>query len=326
MQLVPAVTELVISELLWLNFSAPEKPVYVYLHSIGSQTPDGQAVGFDTEAYAILDTLAYIRPEIHTLALGQVTPCMHSLYSSRHCLESASSPYQECRMLVFHIMTCPEHTWDRKAHADVLQMCLVQRLSNRIRSLSTRPQLCGVSGPTACAVQAFGNAAMILASGKKGNRFALPHSRIMTAPPRINRSFGSTSNIMIKANELEYNTQTYVDFLSGYTGGCQSKPVRCSWSSSRLTLLCSMQRISVHRDRDLYNSSVSYCSVWHTDCSRPGGRSPHDMRTIPTQLKRSCAMQDVTSRRCGKMWDATGTSHQSRPLSECPTPSSRQHS
>ena len=72
LQLVPAVTELVISELLWLNFSSPEKPVYVYLHSIGSQTPDGQAVGFDTEAYAILDTLAYIRPEIHTLALGQV--------------------------------------------------------------------------------------------------------------------------------------------------------------------------------------------------------------------------------------------------------------
>lgn len=72
MQLVPAVTELVISELLWLNFSYPEKPVYVYLHSIGSQTPDGQAVGFDTEAYAILDTLSYIRPEIHTLVVGQV--------------------------------------------------------------------------------------------------------------------------------------------------------------------------------------------------------------------------------------------------------------
>ena len=71
---------------------------------------------------------------------------------------------------------------------------------------------------TSSAVQAFGNAAMILASGKKGNRFALPHSRIMTAPPRINRSFGSTSNIMIKANELEYNTQTYVEFLSKYTG------------------------------------------------------------------------------------------------------------
>jgi ATP-dependent Clp protease protease subunit len=136
LQLVPAVTELVISELLWLNYSAPEKPVYVYLNSIGSQGPDGQAVGFETEAYAILDTLAYIRPEIHTLVVGQ----------------------------------------------------------------------------------AYGNAAMILASGKKGSRFSLPNARIMTAPPRMNRSFGSVSNMMIKANELEYNTQSYVDFLAQYTG------------------------------------------------------------------------------------------------------------
>lgn len=136
MPLVPAVTELVISELLWLNYSNPEKPVYVYLNCIGSQTADGQAVGFETEAYAILDTLSYIRPEIHTLVVGQ----------------------------------------------------------------------------------AYGNAAMILASGKRGCRFSLPNARIMTAPPRLNRSFGSASNIMIKANELEYNTQTYVDFLSTFTG------------------------------------------------------------------------------------------------------------
>ncbi len=40
----------------------------------------------------------------------------------------------------------------------------------------------------------------------------------MTCPPRMNRSFGSTSDIMIKANELEYNTQMYVDFMSKYTG------------------------------------------------------------------------------------------------------------
>lgn len=136
MPLVPAVTELIISELLWLNYSSPEKPVYVYINSIGTQGPNGQAMGFETEAYAILDTLNYIRPEIHTLVVGQ----------------------------------------------------------------------------------AFGNAAMILASGKKGNRYALPNARIMTAPPRINRSFGSVSNIMIKANELENNTQTYVDFLAQYTG------------------------------------------------------------------------------------------------------------
>lgn len=41
---------------------------------------------------------------------------------------------------------------------------------------------------------------------------------MMTAPPRMNRTFGSTSNIMIKANELEYNTQMYVDFLAKFTG------------------------------------------------------------------------------------------------------------
>ena len=40
----------------------------------------------------------------------------------------------------------------------------------------------------------------------------------MTAPPRMNRTFGSTSNIMIKANELEYSTQMYVDTLARFTG------------------------------------------------------------------------------------------------------------
>lgn len=71
LQLVPAVTELVISELLWLNYNNPEKQIYVYLNSIGSQTPGGQAVGFETEAYAILDTLGYIRPDVYTLVIGQ---------------------------------------------------------------------------------------------------------------------------------------------------------------------------------------------------------------------------------------------------------------
>ncbi|GAB4813262.1 hypothetical protein N2152v2_000308 [Parachlorella kessleri] len=136
MPLVQQVTELVISELLWLNYANPEKPIYVYINSTGSQTMNGEAVGFETEAYAILDTLAYIRPDFYTLVIGQ----------------------------------------------------------------------------------AFGNAAMLLAAGKKGYRYALPHSRIMTCPPRMNRSFGSTTNVMIKANELETNTQTYVDFMSLFTG------------------------------------------------------------------------------------------------------------
>ena len=136
MPFVPSVTELIISELLWLNYAAPEKPVYLYINSTGSQNFQGEAVGFETEATAILDTLSYIRPDIYTLVIGQ----------------------------------------------------------------------------------AYGNAAMLLAAGKKGHRFALPHARIMTCPPRMNRSFGNTSNVMIKANELENATQTYVHFMSRFTG------------------------------------------------------------------------------------------------------------
>ena len=52
----------------------------------------------------------------------------------------------------------------------------------------------------------------------QGCRFSLEHARLMTAPPRMNRTFGSTSNIMIKANELEYSTQMYVDTLARFTG------------------------------------------------------------------------------------------------------------
>lgn len=129
LQLVQQVTELVISELLWLNYASPEKPIYLYINSTGgcpgrlprrclvlwraaavgsvmlpispapasaarmglwlscptatfrivhwphasplppagSQTLNGEAVGFETEAYAILATLGYIRPDIYTL-------------------------------------------------------------------------------------------------------------------------------------------------------------------------------------------------------------------------------------------------------------------
>lgn len=32
----------------------------------------GEAVGFETEATAIMDTMAYIRPDIYTLASGRL--------------------------------------------------------------------------------------------------------------------------------------------------------------------------------------------------------------------------------------------------------------
>lgn len=44
----------------------------MYINSTGSQRSDGQAVAFETDAMAILDTMNYIRPEVHTLCVGQV--------------------------------------------------------------------------------------------------------------------------------------------------------------------------------------------------------------------------------------------------------------
>jgi ATP-dependent Clp protease protease subunit len=136
MSLVPAVTELIVAELLYLGSENPEKPVYFYINSTGSQSPNGESVGFETEAYAIMDTMRYIRPEIHTVCIG-------------------------------------------KAH---------------------------------------GNAAMLLASGAKGKRYALPNSSIALHPPRLNRKVDTATNLMIQANELYDNTTTHLDFLSECTG------------------------------------------------------------------------------------------------------------
>ena len=56
---------------------------------------------------------------------------------------------------------------------------------------------------TVAVAECQGNAAMLLAAGTKGRRAALPHARMKVAPPRINREFGQTVNLMISANELQ---------------------------------------------------------------------------------------------------------------------------
>jgi ATP-dependent Clp protease protease subunit len=136
MSLVPAVTELVVAELLYLGYEQAEKPCYVYINSGGSVNEKGEVVGMDNEAYAILDTMRYIRPKIHTVAVG-------------------------------------------KCH---------------------------------------GNASLILAAGDKGCRHALPHVQISTQPPKLNRTFDSTQNVQIRANECALYEDTYMGFMSEFSG------------------------------------------------------------------------------------------------------------
>lgn len=70
MPLVPAVTELIVAELLYLQYEDPEKPIRIYINSTGTSRYDGEPIGFETEAFAICDTMNYIKPPVHTICLG----------------------------------------------------------------------------------------------------------------------------------------------------------------------------------------------------------------------------------------------------------------
>ncbi len=65
------VTELIIAQLLYLQFDDPDKPIYMYINSTGTSWYGGESIGFETEAFAICDTLNYIKPPVHTICIGQ---------------------------------------------------------------------------------------------------------------------------------------------------------------------------------------------------------------------------------------------------------------
>lgn len=65
------VTQLIIAQLLYLQFDNPDKPIYFYINSTGTSWYTGDAIGFETEAFAICDTMSYVKPPIHTICIGQ---------------------------------------------------------------------------------------------------------------------------------------------------------------------------------------------------------------------------------------------------------------
>ena len=70
-QLGMDVTELIIAQLLFLEFDNSEKPIYFYINSTGTSWYTGDAIGFETEAFAICDTLRYVKPPVHTICIGE---------------------------------------------------------------------------------------------------------------------------------------------------------------------------------------------------------------------------------------------------------------
>jgi ATP-dependent Clp protease, protease subunit len=70
---------------------------------------------------------------------------------------------------------------------------------------------------TYCIGQAASGAAVLLAGGTKGKRFALPHSRVMLHQPYGGVS-GQVSDIEIQADEILRNRGLLDDILSKHTG------------------------------------------------------------------------------------------------------------
>ncbi|QDZ23557.1 proteolytic subunit of ATP-dependent Clp protease [Chloropicon primus] len=69
MTLVPSVTELLVAQFLYLQFEDPQKPIYFYINSTGT-TKEDDRLAYDAEAFAILDTLNYIKNPVYTVCVG----------------------------------------------------------------------------------------------------------------------------------------------------------------------------------------------------------------------------------------------------------------
>ena len=52
MPLVPSVTELIIAQLLYLNYQN-DQTITIYINSPGTNSPDGRAFSFDTEGRSL---------------------------------------------------------------------------------------------------------------------------------------------------------------------------------------------------------------------------------------------------------------------------------
>ncbi|KAL4555858.1 hypothetical protein LXL04_038490 [Taraxacum kok-saghyz] len=70
MPIVPAVTELLVAQFMWLDYDNPSKPIYLYINSSGTQNDKMETVGSETEAYAIADIMSYCKSEVYTVNCG----------------------------------------------------------------------------------------------------------------------------------------------------------------------------------------------------------------------------------------------------------------
>ncbi|KAF8096652.1 hypothetical protein N665_0304s0017 [Sinapis alba] len=97
--IVPAVTELLVAQFMWLDYDNPAKPIYLYINSPGTQNEKMETVGSETKAYDnIADSISYCKSDVYTIncgmAFGQATMLL-SLGKKGYCaIQPHSSNYK----------------------------------------------------------------------------------------------------------------------------------------------------------------------------------------------------------------------------------------
>lgn len=69
MSLVPSVTELLLAEFMYLQYDDSRQPVYLYINSTGVQK-GADKLGYEAEAFAIYDTMRFVKPDVGTVCVG----------------------------------------------------------------------------------------------------------------------------------------------------------------------------------------------------------------------------------------------------------------
>ena len=87
------VTKLIIAQLLYLQFDDPDKPIFFYINSTGTSWYTGDAIGYETEAFAICDTIGYVKPPVHTICIGQAMGTAAMILSAGTTGNRASLPH-----------------------------------------------------------------------------------------------------------------------------------------------------------------------------------------------------------------------------------------
>ncbi|XP_042466336.1 ATP-dependent Clp protease proteolytic subunit-related protein 3, chloroplastic-like [Zingiber officinale] len=70
MPLVPVVTEIMIAQMLYLQWIDAKEPIFIYINSTGTIRDDGETAALEIESFVIYDAMKHIKNEIETVAVG----------------------------------------------------------------------------------------------------------------------------------------------------------------------------------------------------------------------------------------------------------------